>query len=135
MSEFSQWHILLQKYEHRALFKDDIIELLRCGVVPPPEALQMIADVMADEGLPLCAHRRPKTVRTDDGFVKVEHQAPQMFEYLWAVYGISKQQADQIVSEHYGISISQLRRWRTKWKPADDDVQAEYEDRLRNAWK
>lgn len=140
-AEQTQWHLLIGKYKSRGLYKEDVIELLHCGIVPPPEALPMIADIMADEGLPLQANRRPKTVRVDDGFVLAELNVPQRVDELVTVYDIPVQRAKTIVLSWYNkqpgknLSMRQLEEWRKKWRTDDDNGQAEYVARLTNAWR
>lgn len=110
----TQWHLLLSRYRHRDLQKADVIELLRCDVAPPVEVLPMIADILAGEGLPLKEGKRPATVRTEDGFIYVEYQAPQMVDVIAAAYGCGLQAAKREVVDNYGIPMRTLETWRKK---------------------
>lgn len=135
MSEVSQWDILLARYKKNELYRNDVIDLLRCHVTPPPEALDLIAKILAGENRPLKGGPPPKNVLTEDGFVRAEFYVWQQVDALHLIYNIPIGRAEEIVSDRYGISISQLRKWRTTWADRDDHGRAEYLERTKNAWR
>lgn len=105
----TQWEILLRSYSNCTLYAQDVIELLRCGVVPPPEALPMIADILAGDGLPLKGGRRAKMHQIEgEGFIPLLPYACAEVHWLEVVRQFPRQKAKERVCEAYGISMRAL---------------------------
>lgn len=142
------WPALLAEYKSGTLRKASIVQELRAsaddGVPPPPEALAMIADVLAGEGKPLDNARRPRF-----GGLMARTAAEMSYDLeLWIAAGpdhfpdeisadnmdflrqlhkrtqydrrsdaaTANQLAVSLVADMYGVSEKTVRDWRRKHK-------------------
>ncbi len=138
----TQWDLLLELYEDCELYKQDVVDLLRCGVTPPPEALPMIADILSDGGKPLKTTKRAEMLLIKgEGFIPKAPYAAAQVSKLHAIYGMKKIDAETYVSKAFGVSIDHLRRERTKLQPPKElkarakAARDAYIERITNAWK
>lgn len=108
-----QWRDLLERYNQKDLYKNDVIELLRSGSPPTAEALDMIADILANEGKPLRSDgRRDKTLLVNGHYVAA---APYVCGFIdAAVYdgGLGLQEAKQLACDRFGVGMRSVENWR-----------------------
>lgn len=139
----TEWDLSLRKYEKSSLHKLELVRMLRRGVFPDSQdALNMLADILEDDGQALQGGRPAKMVDFGGGHVEARYSLPQVVNELVIVYGLKKQRAKEIVCQCFDVSMRSLEEWSRELLEMHAENEQEraasqdaYEERIRKAWK
>lgn len=104
------WAQIVDMYQVKDLYAADVVDVLRAGYSPPPEALPILANMLAHEGLPLKSNGgRPKTELACGQIVRVVAEvAPEMLEAA-RDSGMGKQASKDWVRGLLGLSDGTIK--------------------------